>query len=252
VDAFLREQAVTAYGKWIFRSILAAAALTAGAAAQASVCDAAFMHDGGAARFSGQGPMTLSADLAFSDVTQSGRGQCRARVQGSASFVYMGIPTGSTRLDYLMTVRGGQASFVRYDKAGEAPSRDGQFDLRMLGLFAYDRVREGQHLPGASYRLNIGSDSPVGRQPAITVHIGAKTVGAAREIDTLRGSQSCLPITYSRSTDPVKLSLNGIVLPIEGVRSTVTDWFCPKLGLVVRQDIAQDDARSSVTLTQLR
>ncbi|MGN6580562.1 MAG: hypothetical protein ACTHJ1_11355 [Bordetella sp.] len=242
---------MTPYGKWIFRSVIAAALATGVAAAHAGVCDAAFMHDGGAARFSGQGPMTLSADLAFSGVSRMGVGQCRARVQGTASFVYMGIPTGAQRLDYLMTVRGGQASFVRYDKAGEAPSRDGQFDLRMLGLFSYDKVRESQHLPGASYRVNIGSDSPVGRQPAITVHIGAKTVGAAREMDTPRGSQSCMPITYSRSTDPVKLSFNGLVLPIQGVRSTVTDWFCPKLDLVVRQDIAQDNARSSVTLTQL-
>ncbi|WP_019938279.1 hypothetical protein [Bordetella sp. FB-8] len=230
-----------------------AVSLSVGAAvAHAGVCDAAFMHDGGAAQFTGQGPTTLSADLAFSDVTRPGPGQCRARVQGSASFVYLGIPTGSTRLDYLMTVHGGQASFVPYGKAGEAAPRDGQFDLRMLGLFAYDQLRKGQRLPGASYRLNIGSDSPVGRQPAVTVHIGPKTVGAARAMDTPRGSQSCLPITYSRSTDPVKLSLSGLVLPIAGVRSTVTDWYCPKLGLVVRQDIAQDDGRSSVTLTQLR
>lgn len=243
---------MTPYRKWIFRSVIAASVMTGAAAARAGVCDAAFMHDGGAARFSGQGPMTLSADLAFSGVSRMGPGQCRARVQGTASFVYMGIPTGAQQLDYLMTVRGGQASFVRYDKAGEAPSRDGQFDLRMLGLFSYDKLREGQHLPGASYRVNIGSDSPVGRQPAVTVRIGAKTVGAAREMDTPRGSQSCMPITYSRSTDPVKLSFNGLVLPIQGVRSAVTDWFCPKLDLVVRQDIAQDNARSSVTLTQLR
>lgn len=243
---------MTARGKWIFRSVIAASLMTGAAAAHAGVCDAAFMHDGGAARFSGQGSMTMSADLAFSDVSQLGSGQCRARVQGTASFVYMGIPTGATRLDYLMTVRGGQATFVRYDKAGEAPSHNGQFDLRMLGLFSYDKVREGQHLPGASYRVNIGSDSPVGQQPAVNIHIGAKTVGAARDMDTPRGSQSCMPITYSRSTDPVKLSFNGLVLPLQGVRSTVTDWFCPKLDLVVRQDIAQDDARSSVTLTQLR
>lgn len=243
---------MTARGKWIFRSVIAASLMTGAAAAHAGVCEAAFMHDGGAARFSGQGSMTMSADLAFSDVSQLGRGQCRARVQGTASFVYMGIPTGATRLDYLMTVHGGQASFVRYDKAGEAPSHNGQFDLRMLGLFSYDKVREGQHLPGASYRVNIGSDSPVGQQPAVNIHIGAKTVGAARDMDTPRGSQSCMPITYSRSTDPVKLSFNGLVLPLQGVRSTVTDWFCPKLDLVVRQDIAQDDARSSVTLTRLR
>ena len=107
---------MTVCGKWIFGLVLSAALMAAGTAANAGVCDAAFIHDGGTARFVGQGPTTLSADLAFSDVTQSGHGQCRARVQGSASFVYMGLPTGSTRLDYLMTVHGGEASFVRYDK----------------------------------------------------------------------------------------------------------------------------------------
>ncbi|HEY0294610.1 MAG TPA: hypothetical protein VGC69_04640 [Bordetella sp.] len=224
----------------------------AGASARAAVCDAAFMHEGGVAQFVGQGPLTLSADLAFSEVAQQGAGQCRARVQGSASFVYMGIPTGQTRLDYLMTVKGGQASFVRYDKAGEAPSHNGQFDLRMLGLFAYDQVREGQHLPGAAYHLNIGSDSPVGSQPGTTVRIGPKTVGARQTLSTPKGSQACWPITYSRATDPTTLSLNGLVLPIPGVTSTVTDWYCPQLNLVVRQDIAQAEAKSSVVLTQLR
>lgn len=243
---------MAAYGKWIIRPLIAASLAAGAAAAHAGVCDAAFMHDGGAARFSGQGSMTLSADLAFSDVSRQGHGQCRARVRGAASFVYMGIPTGQTRLDYLMSVRGGQASFMPYGKAGETSAHDGRFDLRMLGLFSYDTVRQGQHLPGASYRVNIGADSPVGRQPAVIVRIGAKTVGAAREIDTPRGSLSCLPVTYSRSTDPVKLSFNGLVLPVQGVHSTVTDWFCPQLGLVARQDIVQDNARSSVTLTQLR
>jgi hypothetical protein len=243
---------VTLRGKWISWLILPAALMT-GAAAHAGVCDAAFMHEGGVAQFTGQGAMTLSANLAFSDVSQIGPGQCRARIQGTASFVYMGIPTGQTRLDYLMTVRGGQAAFVRYDKAGGAPQRDGQFDLRMLGLFAYDQVKEGEHLPGAGYRVNIGPDSPVGRQSAVTVHIGAKTVGAARAMDTPRGSQSCLPISYARSTDRLDLSLNGLPLSVPAVNSTVTDWYCPKLGLVVRQDIAErESGRSSVTLTQLR
>lgn len=240
------------HGKWLYITALAVSLAAGAASARAGVCDAAFMHDGGVAQFTGQGPTTLSADLAFSDVTRPGPGQCRARVQGSASFVYLGIPAGSTRLDYLMTVHGGQASFVHYGQAGASRPSDGQFDLRMLGLFAYDGVHKGQRLPGASYRLSIGSDSPVGRQPAVTVHIGPKTVGAARIMETPRGGQSCLPITYSRSTDPVKLSFNGLVLPVAGVRSTVTDWYCPKLGLVVKQDIAQDDGRSSVTLTQLR
>lgn len=225
--------------------------LAAGGTARAGVCDATFMHEGGVAQFAGQGPLTMSADLAFSEVSRMGAGQCRARVQGSATFVYMGLPSGPTKLDYLMTVKGGQASFVRYDKAGEAPAHSGQFDLRMLGFFAYDQLREGQRLPGAAYHLNIGPDSPVGSQPGATVRTGEKTVGARQTVSTPKGNQTCWPVTYTRNTDSTTLSLNGLVLPVPGVNSTVTDWYCPQLSLVVRQDIVQSNIKSSVVLTQL-
>jgi hypothetical protein len=238
-------------GKWISGLVLCAAAML-GSAARAGVCDAAFMHEGGAAQFTGQGPLTLSADLAFSEVAKQGSDQCRARVQGTASFVFLGFPTGRSKLDYLMTVKDGQASFVRYDKAGEKPSDNGRFDLRMLGLFAYDRVKEGQRLPGAAFRLNIGPDSPVGGQPSTTIRIGEKKVGAIKTLDTPVGSQSCWPVTYTRDTDPTMLNLKNLMLPIPGVSSTVTDWYCPKLNLVVRQDIVQPDARSSVVLTHIK
>jgi len=222
--------------------------------ARAGVCEAPFMHDGGQARFTGKGNIALGADLAFAEVARQGAGQCRARVTGLATFGYAGLPPGKTRLDYLMTVKNGQAVFVRYDRAGEQPQEDGQFDLRMLGLFAYDQISgEGQRLPGANYRLNIGRDAPVGGRPSTTVRIGDKRVGKRQNLDTPVGSYSCWPITYTRNTDPTMATFKGLTLPIPGLNTTVTDWFCPKAGMVMRQDIVQEGAgKSTVEITQMR
>lgn len=121
-------------------------------AAQAGVCDAKFMHDGGQVQLTGSGNIGLGADLGFTEVSKTNGDNCRARVQGMATFSYAGLPPGKSRLDYLMTVKNGQATFVKYAEAGEQPRSEGQFDLRMLGLFAYDKISgEGQRLPGASY-----------------------------------------------------------------------------------------------------
>lgn len=118
-------------------------------AAQAGVCDAKFMHDGGQVQLTGSGNIGLGADLGFTEVSKTNGDNCRARVQGMATFSYAGLPPGKSRLDYLMTVKNGQATFVKYAEAGEQPRSEGQFDLRMLGLFAYDKISgEGQRLPG--------------------------------------------------------------------------------------------------------
>ena len=97
-----------------------------------------------------------------------------------------------------MTVKNGQATFLKYASAGEAPQpSEGQFDLRMLGLFAYDgKLNAGQKLPGSSFRLKIGKDAPVGGQPSTTVRIGQKTVGQQKPVDTALGKQSCHPIIH--------------------------------------------------------
>lgn len=242
------------------RSVLAsmyifalAGALGAGAA-QAGVCDARFMHDGGAVQLKGSGNLALGADLSFADVTKSNGDNCRARVQGVATFSYAGLPPGKSRLDYLMTVKGGQATFVRYAEAGEAPKpSEGQFDLRMLGLFAYDgRLDAGQKLPGSSFRLKIGKDAPVGGQPATTVRIGEKTVGQKTPLQTALGKLSCHPIRYTRNSDPTMATFQGLTLPIPGLNTTVTDWYCPAVNLVMKQDIDQGGIKSAVEITQIK
>lgn len=232
--------------------LMGAASLAAPAAA--GVCDARFMHDGGAVQLTGSGNLSLGADLSFAEVTKTDSANCRARVQGTATFSYAGLPAGKSKLDYLMTIKNGQASFVRYAKAGEKPQDSGQFDLRMLGLFAYDGkiTGQGQRMPGATYRLNIGKDAPVGGQPNTVVRIGEKTVGAKQSLDTSLGRQSCWPIRYARNTDPTLATFQGITLPIPGMNTTVTDWYCPAVNLVMRQDIDQGGVKSAVEITRIK
>lgn len=223
-------------------------------AAQADVCDAKFMHDGGFAQFTGRGNLQLGADLNFSEVSKSNGGTCRARVQGTATFAYAGLPPGKSKLDYLMTVAGGKANFARYAAAGEQPSKREQFDLRILGLFAYEGkiTGKGQRFPGANYRLAIGKDAPVGGTPTTTIRIGEKTVGTQAKINTALGQQSCWPISYSRSSEPTMASFKGLTIPIPGMDTQVTDWFCPATNLVMKQDINQQGVMSTVELTQIK
>lgn len=235
--------------------IAATITLTAAAGASAKgVCEAPFMHDGGFVQYKGAGNLQLGADLNFSEVARSGAGQCKARVQGTASFSYAGLPPSASKLDYLMTVRQGQATFVRYGQKSPASADDGPFDLRMLGLFAYDGgiTRAGQTLPGASYKLRVGKDAPVQGGNGTTVRIGTKTVGAQQTIDTLQGKQSCWPVRYDRNTDPTMATFRNITLPIPALQTQVTDWYCPTPGLVMKQDIAQGSAVSTVQITQIR
>lgn len=222
-------------------------------AAQAGVCDAHFIHDGGTVQLTGSGNLQLGADLAFAEVTKSNGDNCRARVNGVATFSYAGLPPGKSKLDYLMTVKNGQASFVRYQNAGEKPVSQGQFDLRMLGLFAYDgKLSAGQKLPGSSFRLNIGKEAPVGGTPSTTVRIGQKTVGSQKSMNTALGKQSCWPVKYERNSDPTMATFKGLTLPIPGLNTTVTDWYCPAVNLVMKQDIDQQGIKSAVEITQIK
>jgi len=222
--------------------------------AQADVCDAPYMHNGGFVQYTGAGNLQLGADLSFSEVTRSKGGSCRARVQGTATFSYAGLPPSRSKLDYLMTVANGQATFVRYDKAGGQPGDDGPFDLRMLGLFAYENgiKSAGQTFPGASYKINIGKDAPVQGASGTVIRVGQKTVGQRQNIDTVQGSLSCWPITYDRNSDASYATFRNITLPIPALTTKVTDWYCPKPGMVMKQDIAQGSSVSTVRVTALR
>lgn len=234
---------------------LASAVLTLGlhaVSAAEGLCDAPFMHDQGRVRLDGTGALRLGADLSFTEVKKKSGGECQARVSGTATFGLGGLPPGKSTLDYWMTLRDGQASFQRQTEQGGREPVDGKFDLRMLGLFSYGEPisKAGQTFPARKFQINVDHKG-VDAKPVV-VHTGTKTVGEKAAIDTASGRQSCWPIKYSRVIEATQASFSGLVLPIPEIRATVTDWFCPELNMVMRQESQQQGVSSTVEVTELK
>lgn len=222
------------------------------APAAAGLCDAPFMHDQGRVRLDGSGALRLGADLSFSEVKKTNAGECQARVRGTALFGLAGLPPGQSDLDYWMTLRNGQASFERPTEQGGREPVQGKFDLRMLGLFSYGEpiTRAGQTFPARKFQIKVDHKG-VDAQPVV-VHTGAKTVGEKASISTAAGTQSCWPINYSRVIESTQASFKGLVLPIPEIRSSVTDWFCPDLNMVMKQESRQQGVSSTVEVSELK
>lgn len=219
--------------------------------AQAGLCDVPFMHDGGQVQLTGSGFLAMGADLAFSDVTKSGGDHCSARVRGQANIALAGLPASKPKIDYIMTVRDGRASFQRDDGRGGLEPVKGSFDLRLVGLFSYDlnTLREGQTFPRQDFQIQL--DKRAQTDP-LRIRTGTKTVGAVQAIDTSQGNHQCWPIRYQREIEPTQASFSGITLPLPGVNSQVTDWYCPELQMVMKQESVQNGATSLVDVTQLK
>lgn len=220
--------------------------------ALAGVCEAPFMHDGGVVQLQGSGGMQLGADLTFSEVSRLSANACEARVQGMATFGLAGLPPGKSTLDYWMAVNDGKASFQRRNADGGRESVDGKFDLRMLGLFAYGEpiTGPGQTFPAMRFQINLDKKA-VQTQP-IVIETDSKTVGERQTIATAAGQQSCWPVQYTRRTAPTQASFSGLVLPIPATTSSVTDWFCPDLNMVMKQESNQNGIVSTVEVTKLQ
>jgi len=220
--------------------------------ASASLCDAPFMHDQGKLRLDGTGALRLGANLAFSEVRKASADECQVRITGVATFGLAGLPPGKSNLDYWMTLRNGDAHFERETENGAREPVEGKFDLRMIGLFSYGEpiTRAGQTFPARKFQINVDHKG-VDSKPVV-VHTGTKTVGKKTEIDTAAGQQSCWPVEYSRVIESTQASFSGLVMPIPEIRSTVTDWFCPDLNMVVRQESRQQGVSSTVEVTELK
>jgi len=222
------------------------------APASAGLCQAPFMHDGGQVQLSGSGGLQLGADLSFSEVSQQGADNCDARVQGVATYGLAGLPPGKSTLDYRMKIRNGKASFERPGAGGKSEPTEGRFDLRMIGLFSYGEpvTRSGQTFPELRFQINLDKKQ-VQTQP-IVVQTGVKTVGERQTINTAAGEQSCWPIRYTRHTEATQASFSGLVLPIPAMTSSVTDWFCPDMNMVMRQESTQSGVASVVEVTKIQ
>lgn len=220
--------------------------------ANAGLCEAPFMHEGGHTQLQGSGALRLGADLTFTQVSKRSSQDCEARVTGKATYGLAGLPEGSSSLDYYMTVSGGEARFERRDADGTRRPVQGKFDLRMLGLFAYGEPISGAGQTFPEMRFQISVDRNAVLTEPIGVHTSEKQVGDAQTIATAAGDQHCWPVHYTRTIDPVQASFSGLVLPVPGMVAVVTDWFCPDLNMVMKQESRQSGVTSVVEVTELR
>ena len=219
--------------------------------AVADVCQAKFFHNGGEIEIVGSGLIQVSAKLNFSQVQKSSAKQCKALIKGNVNYALLGMLTGETDVDHVMRVEGVKTSLAKPGEVKKAGDPD--IDVQMLSLFGYGApIRAvGQRFAPQSFRLAIG-DPRKGPTTPLTVRMGEKTVGEQQRIETAAGQQSCWPVRYSRGTDPTLVQLRGAMIPLPPIQSQVTDWFCPSLNLVMKQEIMQSGQRSVIEVKSIR
>ncbi len=219
--------------------------------AVADVCQAKFFHNGGEIEIVGSGLIQVSAKLNFSQVQKSSVKQCQALIKGNVNYALLGMLSGETAVDHVMRVKGVKTSLAKPGEVNKAGDPD--IDVQMLSLFGYGAPisAAGQRFAPQSFRLAIG-DPRKGPTTPLTVRMGEKTVGEQQRIETAAGQQSCWPVRYSRGTDPTLVQLRGAMIPLPPIQSQVTDWFCPSLNLVMKQEIMQSGQRSVIEVKSIR
>jgi hypothetical protein len=219
--------------------------------AVADVCQAKFFHNGGEIEIVGSGLIQVSAKLNFSQVQKSSVKQCQALIKGNVNYALLGMLSGETDVDHVMRVKGIKTSLAKPGEVNKAGDPD--IDVQMLSLFGYGAPisAAGQRFAPQSFRLAIG-DPRKGPTTPLTVRMGEKTVGEQQRIETAAGQQSCWPVRYSRGTDPTLVQLRGAMIPLPPIQSQVTDWFCPSLNLVMKQEIMQSGQRSVIEVKSIR
>lgn len=219
--------------------------------ASADVCTAKFFHNGGEIEIVGSGLVQVSAKLNFSEVQKSSKERCQALVKGYANYALLGMLSGATDVDHVMRVEEGKTSLSKPGQPKKADDAD--VDVQMLSLFGYaSPIRAaGQRFAPQAFRIAIG-DPRRGPTTPLTVRMGEKTVGARQNIETAAGQQSCWPVSYTRNTDPMLVQVRGAMIPLPPIQSNVTDWFCPSLNLVMKQEIMYSGQRSVIEVKSIR
>ncbi len=241
MSVFLKKLAITLSG---------AVMLATAGVARADMCSARFFHEGGVIEIGGSGIFTVNARLSFSQIKKSAKEVCQAKVRGFANYALMGMLSGSSDLDHLMMINGNQSSLTK--SASGKPADSAQFDLRMLNIFGYGAPIQsvGQRFPAQSFKLNLGD--PKQATTPLTIRTGEKTVGARASIQTALGTQSCWPVRYSRNTDPTLANMRGVSFPIPAIQSQITDWYCPQVNLVMKQEVEHAGQRGVIEVKSVK
>ena len=233
-------------------ALLGIALLMCSVSVRADICDAKFFQNGGLIEITGKGIVQVSARMTFSQVKKTGKQSCQAQVKGNASYALFGMLTGAADLDHVLTADALQAKLVK--KSGTAHTAEAEaFDMQMVSIFGYGtEIRTvGQRLPPQNFRLAIG-DPRKGPTTALTVRVGEKIVGTRQSIDTALGPQLCWPVRYPRGTEQTMANVRGVMIAIPAVQSYVTDWYCPTVSLVMKQEIEQAGQRAVIEVKTVR
>jgi hypothetical protein len=225
--------------------------LMCGASVRASICDATFFHNGGLIEITGKGIVQVSARMTFSQVKKTGKQSCQAQVKGNASYALFGMLTGAADLDHVLTANALQTKLIKNGPSHTAEAE--AFDMQMVSIFGYGTAIKapGQRLAPQNFRLAIG-DPRKGPTTALTVRVGEKIVGTRQSIDTALGPQLCWPVRYPRGTEQTMANVRGVVISIPAVQSYVTDWYCPAVSLVMKQEIEQAGQRAVIEVKTVR
>ena len=225
--------------------------LMCGASVRASICDATFFHNGGLIEITGKGIVQVSARMTFSQVKKTGKQSCQAQVKGNASYALFGLLTGAADLDHVLTANALQTKLIKNGPSHTAEAE--AFDMQMVSIFGYgtEIKMAGQRLPPQNFRLAIG-DPRKGPTTALTVRVGEKVVGTRQSIDTALGPQLCWPLRYPRGTEQTMANMRGVMIAIPAVQSHVTDWYCPAVSLVMKQEIEQAGQRAVIEVKTVR
>jgi hypothetical protein len=232
-------------------ALLGIVLLMCGASVHADICDAKFFHNGGLIEITGKGIVQVSARMTFSQVKKTGKQSCQAQVKGNASYALFGMLTGAADLDHVLTANALQAKLVKNGPGQTAEAE--AFDMQMVSIFGYgtEIKMAGQRLSPQNFRLAIG-DPRKGPTTALTVRVGEKIVGTRQSIDTVLGPQLCWPVRYPRGTEQTMANVRGVVIAIPAVQSYVTDWYCPAVSLVMKQEIEQAGQRAVIEVKTVR
>jgi hypothetical protein len=232
-------------------ALLGIVLLMCSASVQASICDAKFFHNSGLIEITGKGIVQVSARMTFSQVKKTGKQSCQALVKGNASYALFGLLTGAADLDHVLTANALQAKLVKNGPGHTAEAE--AFDMQMVSIFGYgtEIKMAGQRLPPQNFRLAIG-DPRKGPTTALTVRVGEKIVGTRQSIDTALGPQLCWPVRYPRGTEQTMANVRGVIIAIPAVQSYVTDWYCPAVSLVMKQEVEQAGQRAVIEVKTVR
>ncbi len=249
---------------------LAAGGLAAPAQA-AGLCTAPWLHDGTRLRLDGNGKTPMIVEFTLHDINRDIVDGCEIglHIHAKSGLVALGGRPIETVQDHrLMVDEAGVVTRVvstngRVFAQSEHADLVGTVSTAISGMFLYGAglAPEAEMLPGDSYDSSFDFDvvSPrlgiaIGHLHAAhaRVDVSEREIGPPQMIPTLAGPQACRPIRYTRTATLGVLQLGNETIEPAPTVAHVTDWYCPALSVVVRQEVEQHGETQVINVVDLQ